>query len=124
MGYRTVALSRDASKKDFATKLGATDYVDGSKEDTAEALNKMGGADLIVLYNRLPHILARVILRPSRQAELTSQDCLASLGPERLLQIQASLQGLDSMLEKLDDLQKMEVLTTIVLFSILAQAVN
>jgi D-arabinose 1-dehydrogenase-like Zn-dependent alcohol dehydrogenase len=28
-----VALSRDASKKDFATQLGATNYVDGSQED-------------------------------------------------------------------------------------------
>lgn len=28
MGFRTVALSRGTSKKDFATKLGATDYID------------------------------------------------------------------------------------------------
>jgi D-arabinose 1-dehydrogenase-like Zn-dependent alcohol dehydrogenase len=47
MGYRTIALSSSASKKDFAMELGATDYVDGSKEDTNEALQKMGGADLI-----------------------------------------------------------------------------
>ncbi|KAJ1025237.1 hypothetical protein NDA16_002741 [Ustilago loliicola] len=48
MGYRTVALSRGTDKKDFALKLGATDYIDTSKEDPAEALLKMGGAALVV----------------------------------------------------------------------------
>lgn len=61
MGYRTVALSRDASKKDFATKLGATDYVDGSKEDTAEALQKLGGADLIVVTAPNPKIMGPLV---------------------------------------------------------------
>jgi D-arabinose 1-dehydrogenase-like Zn-dependent alcohol dehydrogenase len=61
MGYRTVALSRDASKKDFATKLGATDYVDGSEGDTAEALQKMGGADLIVVTAPNPKIIPGLI---------------------------------------------------------------
>ncbi|KAL1626474.1 hypothetical protein SLS56_006785 [Neofusicoccum ribis] len=61
MGYRTVALSRDASKKDFATKLGATDYIDGSKEDTAEALQKMGGADLIVVTAPNPTIIGQLV---------------------------------------------------------------
>lgn len=48
MGYRTVALSRGTDKKDFALKLGATDYIDTSAENAAEALQKMGGAALIV----------------------------------------------------------------------------
>lgn len=48
MGYRTVALSRGTDKKDFAMKLGATDYIDTSKGDAAEALQKLGGAALIV----------------------------------------------------------------------------
>lgn len=48
MGYRTVALSRGTDKKDFAMKLGATDYIDTSSQDAAEALQKMGGAALIV----------------------------------------------------------------------------
>lgn len=48
MGYRTVALSRGTDKKEFATKLGATDYIDTSAENAAEALQKMGGAALIV----------------------------------------------------------------------------
>ncbi|KAI9878853.1 MAG: hypothetical protein M1830_010325 [Pleopsidium flavum] len=48
MGYRVVALSSSGSKEEFAKKLGAHDYIDGSKVDTVEALKKLGGAALIV----------------------------------------------------------------------------
>ncbi|KAH7042764.1 chaperonin 10-like protein [Macrophomina phaseolina] len=61
MGYRTVALSRDATKKDFATKLGATDYIDSSQQNTAEALQKIGGADLIVVTAPNPEIMGDLI---------------------------------------------------------------
>jgi hypothetical protein len=44
MGYRTVALSSSASKEGLATELGAHDYIDGSKVDQADALQKLGGA--------------------------------------------------------------------------------
>ena len=44
MGFRTVALSSSASKVDLAKQLGAHDYVDGSKADQAESLQKLGGA--------------------------------------------------------------------------------
>jgi len=61
MGYRTVALSQSAAKKDFAMELGATDYIDGSKEDTVEALQKMGGADLIVVTAPNPKIIGPLV---------------------------------------------------------------
>ncbi|KAI2620473.1 alcohol dehydrogenase [Hypoxylon sp. NC1633] len=48
MGYHTVALSHGDSKKDFARELGAHEYIDTSKEDAVEALNKLGGAAMIV----------------------------------------------------------------------------
>jgi D-arabinose 1-dehydrogenase-like Zn-dependent alcohol dehydrogenase len=48
LGYRVVALSRDSSKENVARELGADEYVDASKVDTAEALQKLGGASLIV----------------------------------------------------------------------------
>ena len=48
MGYRVVALSRDASKEKFARQLGAHEYIDGSKGDLGEQLQKLGGASLIV----------------------------------------------------------------------------
>ena len=47
-GYRVVALSRDSKKEKFARQLGADEYVDASKGDTGEQLQKLGGASLIV----------------------------------------------------------------------------
>lgn len=49
MGYRTVAISSSDAKRDFATKLGAHDYIDGSKGDVGEQLQKIGGAACIIL---------------------------------------------------------------------------
>ncbi|CAI6332291.1 unnamed protein product [Periconia digitata] len=57
MGYRTVAISSSDSKKQFAKDLGANDYIDTSKEDAAEALQKMGGAGLIVVTAPNPKIM-------------------------------------------------------------------
>jgi len=57
MGYRTVALSSSDAKHQFATDLGATDYVDGSKESAVGVLQKMGGADLIVVTAPNPKLI-------------------------------------------------------------------
>lgn len=48
MGYKTVAISSSAAKKDFATKLGAHEYIDASKGDIGEQLQKLGGAACIL----------------------------------------------------------------------------
>lgn len=56
MGYRTVALSSSSDKKDFAHKLGAHDYIDTSKEDVAEALQKIGGAALVCVTAPNPKV--------------------------------------------------------------------
>lgn len=48
MGYRVIALSSSASKRDFALSLGATEFVDGSKEDHAQYLQEKGGVACIV----------------------------------------------------------------------------
>lgn len=48
MGYRTVAISSSADKKDFAMQLGAHDYIDASKGDIGEQLQKLGGASCII----------------------------------------------------------------------------
>jgi D-arabinose 1-dehydrogenase-like Zn-dependent alcohol dehydrogenase len=47
-GYRVVAISRGGEKEEFARKLGAHEYIDSSKGDAGEALQKLGGAALIV----------------------------------------------------------------------------
>lgn len=48
-GFRVVALSRDSQKEKFARDLGAHEYIDASKGDQGEALQKLGGASLIVV---------------------------------------------------------------------------
>ncbi|KAG9230739.1 putative alcohol dehydrogenase [Amylocarpus encephaloides] len=48
MGYKVVALSSGDKKREFASKLGAHDYIDTSKDDPAKKLMEMGGAALIV----------------------------------------------------------------------------
>lgn len=48
MGYRVVALSSGPSKEEFAKQLGAVAYLDGSKVNQAEELNKLGGMKLIL----------------------------------------------------------------------------
>ena len=61
MGYRVVALSSSASKEKFARDLGADEYVDGSKTSQAEALKKLGGADLVVSTAPNPKVVAELL---------------------------------------------------------------
>jgi D-arabinose 1-dehydrogenase-like Zn-dependent alcohol dehydrogenase len=49
LGYRVVAISRDGSKEETARALGAHEYVDSSKGDVGEQLQKLGGARLIIV---------------------------------------------------------------------------
>ena len=48
MGFRTVAIGRGADKKALAVKLGAHEYVDTEAGAPAEALQKLGGANVIL----------------------------------------------------------------------------
>jgi D-arabinose 1-dehydrogenase-like Zn-dependent alcohol dehydrogenase len=48
MGFNTVAIARGADKAAFAHQLGARHYIDGSSENVAEALKKLGGARVIL----------------------------------------------------------------------------
>ena len=48
MGFRTIAISRGADKAGLARELGAVDYIDSAKVTPAEALAKVGGADLVL----------------------------------------------------------------------------
>jgi len=49
MGYQTVAISRDHTKKELAFALGAKHYIATATEDIATSLEKLGGAK-VVLY--------------------------------------------------------------------------
>ncbi|MDZ7703786.1 MAG: alcohol dehydrogenase [Trueperaceae bacterium] len=48
LGFKTVAISSSPDKKDLATELGADLFIDASAEDAAEALQKLGGAKVIL----------------------------------------------------------------------------
>jgi D-arabinose 1-dehydrogenase-like Zn-dependent alcohol dehydrogenase len=48
MGFRTVAIGRGKDKEPLARKLGAHEYVDTSAGAPAQALQKLGGARLIL----------------------------------------------------------------------------
>jgi len=48
MGFRTVAISRGADKEELARQLGAHEHIDTEKSPAAEALQKLGGADLVL----------------------------------------------------------------------------
>lgn len=61
MGFRTVALSRGTEKKDFATKLGATDYIDTQNSDVAAELQKLGGAALVVITAPNPEVISPLV---------------------------------------------------------------
>jgi D-arabinose 1-dehydrogenase-like Zn-dependent alcohol dehydrogenase len=48
MGFRTVAIGRGGDKEPLARKLGAHDYIDTSAGAPAEAIQKLGGARVIL----------------------------------------------------------------------------
>jgi len=48
MGFRTVAVSGSSAKRELATQLGAHEYIDASAGDPGEALQKMGGARVVL----------------------------------------------------------------------------
>jgi len=61
MGFRTVALSRGQDKRDFAMQLGAHEYIDTAATSAAEALQKMGGASLIVITAPNPDVISGLL---------------------------------------------------------------
>src|SRR5262249_8289476 len=48
MGFNTVAIARGSDKEKFAHELGARHYVDSTRGDVAAALQKLGGARVIL----------------------------------------------------------------------------
>src|SRR6202166_3136286 len=48
MGFRTVAIGRGKDKETLARKLGAHEYVDSGAGDPSDALQKLGGARVIL----------------------------------------------------------------------------
>lgn len=80
LGFRTVAVSSGADKRDLALRLGADDYIDAAATDPVAELNRLGGA--------------RVILATAPNSKATSS-LFESLGPDgQLLVVGADIQPL------------------------------
>lgn len=59
MGFRVIAVSTSASKREFAMELGAHHYIDSSRSDAAEEIKKLGGAKLVVLTAPNPSLMGQ-----------------------------------------------------------------
>ena len=81
MGFKVIALSSSGAKEKFAKDLGAHVYIDGSKENHAEALQKMGGAAMIVSTAPNPEIMGELVngLAPMGKLMLLSREYTLSL---------------------------------------------
>src|SRR3984957_18696303 len=80
MGFRTVAIGRGKDKQPLAKKLGAHEYVDTGAAAPAEALQKLGGA--------------RVILAPAPDSKSISALVDGLAGGGKLLVVGAGLESL------------------------------
>lgn len=70
MGFRTVAISSSDSKKDLAASLGAHQYINASAESAAEALQKLGGAKIIITTAPNAQAMTSVVDGLSRNGKL------------------------------------------------------
>lgn len=61
MGFRVVAISTSESKRALATELGAHEYIDTSAQDPAQALQALGGADVILATAPHSDAIAKVM---------------------------------------------------------------
>ncbi|HKC61955.1 MAG TPA: alcohol dehydrogenase [Myxococcales bacterium] len=61
LGYRTVALSRGADKRALALELGAHEYVDQDTGDAAAALQKLGGARVILATAPNSQLMSKLV---------------------------------------------------------------
>ncbi|OCH95672.1 GroES-like protein [Obba rivulosa] len=70
MGYRVIALSSSSSKEKLARELGAHIYLDGSKVNQAEELQKLGGARVIMCTAPNPKVIETLVSGLSVNGEL------------------------------------------------------
>lgn len=78
LGYRTVAISRGEDKRGLARELGAHDYVDTGKESAVDALQKLGGAKVIMVTASSSSLAADLVGGLGRDGTLL----LLGAGPE------------------------------------------
>jgi alcohol dehydrogenase len=70
MGFETVAIARGAGKADDAKALGAHHYVDSTAGDVGEALQKLGGAAVVLATAANSQAMADTVGGLAAQGEL------------------------------------------------------
>ncbi|KAL4809622.1 chaperonin 10-like protein [Aspergillus unguis] len=61
MGYHTVAISETEDKREAALSLGAHRFINSKKEDPVEALQKEGGASLVINFIAQPESVKKLV---------------------------------------------------------------
>jgi D-arabinose 1-dehydrogenase-like Zn-dependent alcohol dehydrogenase len=61
LGFRTVAISRGEDKRALALELGAHEYIDSNKGDPAAALQKLGGARVILATAPSAQLMGKLV---------------------------------------------------------------
>jgi D-arabinose 1-dehydrogenase-like Zn-dependent alcohol dehydrogenase len=90
MGYEVAVLSSGDDKADFAKSLGATHYINSKKEDAAQALQKLGGAALIVQTAPNPAVVGPLVSGLQAHGKLLS---LAPVGPVEVDTVSLIMKG-------------------------------
>lgn len=78
LGFRTVAISRGQDKRALALELGAHVYIDAERESATEALQKLGGARVIMVTASSSKLAAELVGGLGRNGTLL----ILGAGPE------------------------------------------
>jgi alcohol dehydrogenase len=70
MGFETIAIARGADKEADARDLGAHHYIDSKAQDVAAALQKLGGADVVLATAANSAAMGQTVDGLSAQGEL------------------------------------------------------
>ncbi|WP_329560870.1 alcohol dehydrogenase catalytic domain-containing protein [Kitasatospora sp. NBC_01266] len=70
MGFDTVAIARGADKAELAHQLGAEHYIDSTGEDVAKALQRLGGAKVVLATVTNGAAMAATVDGLARRGEL------------------------------------------------------
>ena len=103
MGFRTVAIGRGGDKEPLARKLGANEYVDTGAGAPAEALQRLGGARVILATAPDAKSIAALVdgLAPGGKLVIVAvASDLLSVSPPQIILARRSIQGWPSTTAK------------------------
>jgi D-arabinose 1-dehydrogenase-like Zn-dependent alcohol dehydrogenase len=96
LGFRTVALSRGGDKRALAAELGAHEYIDTDAGDPAAALQKLGGAKVILATAPSAQLTGKLVDGLARNGTLIVLGAAAEpiqVGPFQLIGARRRIQG-------------------------------